>query len=326
MAYTFNDLRYTSASDVLKDGKSPKPVEMVGPGGGVANWKEVNFFMGGVSGTATQGRENDWRHIVSKDGSIDFSGDNAVSSNVLLIPEAESLEVKGGVSLSQFSESVDEGKSKILDLLNDGVQAFTGTKFVPEWNAMTFTDLKQLEVGCPMEFKFHYGSAGLYSGYEEVVKPIIALILFFGVEGGDGDIDGHISVSGTNVVSPYPTKAEFLMEKVKSAGAKLKGGLDSITSAASLANGLAEANTLIQSVIAGGAQEVATSSAYRNVYLQWGRLTIGPLVYEGLSYSMTMKDLDDNGWPVAGSFKVEGLKSMRKATTQAMLSPFIKGA
>lgn len=329
--YTFTDQRFTSSKDVLKDGaaKPTKSIEMVGTGGGVANWKEMNFFMGSSKGTATSGRENDWRHITSKDGSIDFKS-NPVNKNVLLIPEMDSLEVRGGISVAQFNESADEGKSKILDLLKEGVEMFTGTKAVPEWNATVFSDLKQLELGGPLEFKFHYGSAGLYSGYEEVIKPIIALTLFFGVEAGDGTIDGHLNAAVTNIASPYPTKAQFLMEKVKSAGTTLKSAASDIASGsldgASLASAMSKANTMIQSVIAGGAAEVALSSAYRNVYLQWGRLTLGPMVYEGYGYSLNMKDLDDNGWPISGSFKVEGLKSMRKSSTQAMLSPFIKGA
>lgn len=323
-----SDLRFTSPDQVLADGgKNKKDPEMLGPLGKIPSWKTVDFYMGNYNQSAAyEGRNCSWRNI--NIGKIDFSGENAVNKNVLLIPDTETLEVTGGVNYESTTESGGGGASTLLDAIKDGISIFTGSTAVPEWSAKTFKDLKPLSLGGEFKFTFKYGSAGLYNAFEEVVKPIIALILFFGIEAGNtDDFSNHIKVAASNVLNPMPTKGQFMAERLKGGIAVAKGDIasDGGLSASTLASNLNKANALIQSALAAGAHEVSTGNRYRNIYMSWGRMTIGPLLYADIKYGFKQVEMDAYGWPLEGWFTVSGLESMRSSTTQALLSPFIQG-
>lgn len=314
------DLRYAKTGDVLTSkGKSPKPPTLVGHLGKVPSWKTVDLFIGGSS--LSGGIRTNWREIDV--GGFDFSS-NPVSSNVLLIPESGTFGINGGIDASSLeAENAGGGAGGLMDIIKGAAEIFTGAVAIPEWGATVFKGLKRLQFEGALEFKFNFGSAGLNSGFEEVVKPILALCLFFGVE-AKGDFNGHLRAAAANIKSPYPTQAEFLAARVKGVVDSV-GGLDFTDSAEDLAGNLAKANAAMQSALASGAKAVSTSSAYRNLYMSWGRFTLGPLTYKDIKYSFNMDELDTDGWPISGSFTVGGLESMRASTTQALVSPFVKG-
>lgn len=320
------DLRFSSPSDFASsNGKNPSPPEMVGPLGKVPSWKTIDFFMGGTDLTSSTNGRTNWRTICVDD--MDFSR-NPVSNNVLLIPDRTDLVVSGGMNLNQMSaEQAGGGPGGIMDIIKGAVEIFTGAMAVPEWGATTFQGLKELELPGDYKFDFKFGNAGLYNGFEEVVKPIMALTTFFGVEAGGG-FAGHLKSGAASIRSPYPTEAQFLKERVMSGIASVKGTLkDGLFDGneKGLAEQIAKVNSAVASAMAAGAYSVSTSKWYRNLYLSWGRFVIGPMTYQGLEYGFNMNELDTYGWPVSGYFKVNGLKSMRASTTQAMLSPIIKG-
>ena len=324
------DRRFTGVSQVLEnDGNSESIGEpkLIGSGTGVIDWKTVEFWMGSATGDKTesyQGRTN-WRKINL--GGIDFSEKGkSVSDNVVLIPEQTEFRVESEVKWGDVSENVGGGAGGILDALKTGVEIFTGATARPEWSARTFEDLGPMQLGGEYTFKFAYGKFGLFNAFEEVVKPILALTLFFGIEALGDDWNGHLlNSAASNIRNPAPTHAQFLAERVMSGVETLKNNNWSNLANGNLASAMKEANALIQSALAKGAHNVATSGAWRNCYMSWGRFMFGPFNYGKISYSFDQKNMDSYGWPTLGQFTISDIKSMRRSTTQAMISPLVRG-
>ena len=325
------DRRFTETSQVLiNDGKKVEDPKIVGGGTGVINWKTVEFWIGGANGTDVYKDRTNWRKINL--GGIDFS-QKPVSDNVVLIPEQTEFKVVSEVKYKDESEDVGGGAGGILDAIKSGVEIFTGAVARPEWSARSFEDLGPFGLDGEYTFKFAYGKFGLFNAFEEVVKPILALTLFFGVEaivedknGNSLSWDGHLlNSAASNIRNPAPTHAQFLAEKVLSAVGTLKNYHWDDLADGGLANAMARANSLIQSALASGAHNVSTSSAYRNCYMSWGRFMFGPFTFGKTSYSFDQRNMDSNGWPTVGSFTIGDIKSMRRSTTQAMISPLVRG-
>ena len=319
------DRRFTGVSQVLEEDGSSKSIgepKLIGSGTGVIDWKTVEFWMGSATGDKSyQGRTN-WREI--RLGGIDFSK-KPVSSNVVLIPEQTTFKVESEIKWKDVSENVGGGAGGILDAIKTGVEVFTGATARPEWSARTFEDLSPLGLDGGYTFKFAYGKFGLFNAFEEVVKPILALTLFFGVEALGDDWNGHLlNSAASNISNPAPTHAQFLAERIKGAVSSLKGAKWD-AEGSDLASTMKEANALIQSALAEGAHNVATSNIYRNCYMSWGRFMFGPFNYGKISYLFDQKNMDSYGWPVKGEFTISDIKSMRRSTTQAMISPLVRG-
>lgn len=331
------DLRFANPADFLaKTGTIQKvgaptseKLELGGPAGKTPLIKTVDFFMGGYDTTGDgsylpngQRNWNSWRNI--HEGEIDFSRD-PVNSNVLLIPSNMTVSVEGGMDLEDVKESFGKAGS-ILDVLSSVNEILTNTKAIGEWAGRTFKDVQSLKIGpSEYEFEFKFGNAGLNNSFEEVVKPIVALTMFFGVSAGT-DYKDHLKNSAGAINVPYPTKAEYFVSFVKGAISSAADTANILTSGeASATQTLSQANFAIQSALCAGAKNVALSNQYRNLYLTWGRMTFGPLTYSGYKYSFDMSNLDEWGWPTSGKFTLSNLQSPRKATTQAMLSPFFRG-
>lgn len=324
------DRRFTETSQVLKDdGKKVDDPKIVGGGTGVINWKTVEFWIGGANGSDVYKDRTNWRNINL--GGIDFS-QKPVSDKVVLIPEQTEFKVVSEVKYKDESEDVGGGAGGILDAIKSGVEIFTGAVARPEWSARSFEDLGPFGLDGEYTFKFAYGKFGLFNAFEEVVKPILALTLFFGVEaivkdkkGNSLSWDGHLlNSAASNISNPAPTHAQFLAERVKGAVGTLKN-FNFNSEGASLASAMKQANYLIQSALAAGAHNVSTSNAYRNCYMSWGRFMFGPFTFGKTSYSFDQRNMDSNGWPTVGSFTIGDIKSMRRSTTQAMISPLVRG-
>lgn len=318
------DRRFTRTQDVLADdGKKVSDPKLVGSGTGIVDWKTIEFWFGGADGkTPYDGRSN-WRRIDL--GGINFS-ENPVKDCVVLIPEQTEFKVASEVKYRDESEDAGGGAGGILDAIKSGVEIFTGSVQRPEWGARSFEDLGPMGLDGDRTFKFAYGKFGLFNAFEEVVKPILALTLFFGVEANSDNWNGHLlNSAAANINSPMPTHAQFLAERVKDVCGTLKNASWDDLSGSLLAKKLAEANALIQSALASGAHNVSTSSAYRNCYMSWGRFMFGPFQYDKIEYMFDQKNMDSNGWPTMGQFTISGIKSMRRSTTQALISPLVRG-
>ena len=315
------DRRQASGSAFLENKDNPVPLRLVGPYGKVPNWKCVDFWMGGFDGKNPVGNKltnrTNWRRNAY--GNIDFSK-NSVNENILLIPEGMTLEVSGGMQLDSVNESIGKGDD-FLSILSEATAIITGSMAVPQWTPKVFSTFQQLKLAQGFKFNFHYGAGGLYDAFEEVVKPIYALVGFFGVKsnGADSSIISPDSL-------PYPTKGVFMFNKLKGAISGVKDLVGNGVEGADAAQKLANANAKLQSLLAAGAYGIASSSKYLNLWVSWGRFTLGPFQYQEIKYSFDMSMFDSNGWPMNGTFEVNGLESMRASSGSAMTSPVIIGA
>lgn len=319
------DRRFTSTQEVLDRDKmvAIEKNDPFVPGTNILKWKTIDFWFGNAKGTDSYQDRTNWRRINL--GGINFDSDKtAVKESVVLIPEQTEFKVSSEIKW----ETEETGTSKgggLLDVLKTASEVFSGSTARPEWVARSFSDLNELGLNGEYTFKFAYGKFGHFDAFEEVVKPILALTLFFGVEAHSDNWNGHLlNSAAANINNPGPTHAQYLASLIKGAAGELSNAA-SIFSGGGAADALAKANTLIQSALAKGAHGIATGNEYRNCYLSWGRFMFGPFQYDKIEYTFDQKNMDSNGWPTMGQFTISGIKSMRRSTTQALISPLVRG-
>lgn len=325
MAFNGYDRRFTGTEEVLKNDGKLTDKEALGFAGGtnIVKLKTIDFWFGNADGTASYQNRTNWRRINL--GGINFDSDKtAVSDNVVLIPEQTEFKVASEVKWENEETGTSKGGG-LLDVLKTASEVFSGSTARPEWSGRSFSDLGELSLNGEYTFKFAYGKFGLFNAFEEVVKPILALTLFFGIEANSEEWNGHLlNSAAANINNPGPTHAQYLVSVIKGAVGDISNAAN-IFSGGGAAQTLAEANSLIQSALARGAHEIATGNAYRNCYLSWGRFMFGPFQYDKIEYMFDQKNMDSYGWPTMGQFTISGIKSMRRSTTQALISPLVRG-
>jgi hypothetical protein len=317
------DRRFTSTKEVLDKNKMEaiEKNDLFVPGTNILKWKTVDFWFGNAKGTDSYQDRTNWREINL--GGIDFSK-NPVEKSVVLLPEQTEFKVVSEVKWENEETGTSKGGG-LLDVLKTASEVFSGSTARPEWSGRSFSDLGELSLNGEYTFKFAYGKFGHFDAFKEVVKPILALTLFFGIEADSKDWDSHLlNSAAANINNPGPTHAQYLASVIK-------GAIGDISNAANVFSGgsatqtLAEANSLIQSALARGAHNIATGNLYRNCYMSWGRFMFGPFQYDKIEYMFDQKNMDYNGWPTMGQFTISGIKSMRRSTTQALISPLVRG-
>lgn len=317
------DRRFTSTKDVLVREKMEaiEKNDPFVPGTNILKWKTVDFWFGNAKGTDSYQDRTNWRRINL--GGIDFSS-NPVKDSVVLLPEQTEFKVVSEVKWENEETGTSKGGG-LLDVLKTASEVFSGSTARPEWSGRSFSDLGELSLNGEYTFKFAYGKFGHFDAFEEVVKPILALTLFFGIEAKSDNWNGHLlNSAAANINNPGPTHAQYLTSVIKGAVGDISNAAN-VLGGGSAAEELAKANSLIQSALARGAHNIATGNLYRNCYLSWGRFMFGPFQYDKIEYMFDQKNMDSNGWPTMGQFTISGIKSMRRSTTQALISPLVRG-
>lgn len=319
------DRRFTSTDEVL-DTEKMKAIEKKDPfvkGTNILKWKTIDFWLGNANGTDSYKGRTNWRRINL--GGINFDSDKtAVKESVVLLPEQTEFKVASEIKWENEETGTSKGGG-LLDVLKTASEVFSGSTARPEWVARSFSDLNELGLNGEFTFKFAYGKFGHFDAFEEVVKPILALTLFFGVEADSKDWNSHLlNSAAANINNPGPTHAQYLMTLIKGAMGELSNAA-SVFSGGGAAQTLADANAKIQSALARGAHEIATGNTWKNAYMSWGRFMFGPFQYDKIEYMFDQKNMDSNGWPTMGQFTISGIKSMRRSTTQALISPLVRG-
>lgn len=286
-----------------------------------------------------------------------------VSPNVVLIPNNQTLEMafsyqlNDGVDTGSVLDKIKGGLNKVVEVtkvvssvveaahtltadnvisnIADG-STVKSTGYIYEYEGYkTFKDLSTFAFGDSISFNFSFGQAGLFSGLEEVVKPIFALMHLFTPVGSSDDY--------SRIVLPYPTEAAQLMNKLASIVGGASGVGQKIKSVAGvevtenndgvLANGkeiagviaekLDDINISIKSTLSANNRAASESGEYKNIYLVYGNFRIGPCQATSFRCSFDTSNLDEFGWPVSGSFTIGGLTSNRKATSSALKSTIL---
>lgn len=258
MAFNGYDRRFTGTEEVLKNDGKLTDKEALGFAGGtnIVKLKTIDFWFGNADGTASYQNRTNWRRINL--GGINFDSDKtAVSDNVVLIPEQTEFKVASEVKWENEETGTSKGGG-LLDVLKTASEVFSGSTARPEWSGRSFSDLGELSLNGEYTFKFAYGKFGLFNAFEEVVKPILALTLFFGIEANSEEWNGHLLKSAAaNINNPGPTHAQYLVSVIKGAVGDISNAA-SVFSGGGAAQTLAEANSLIQSALARGAHGIAT--------------------------------------------------------------------
>lgn len=298
------DLRANDYSDLSSANPIDKNKQIVGAYKNTPIWKTVDFWMG----AANSAKKINWRT---------WDENLIVDNNILLIPDDTKLQISGGFEMENFSENLGK-MGDILSILQGVSEVFTGSTIIPTYKPQVFKDIKAIEVPSALTFSFYYGNAFKYNALEEVVKPVYALLNFFGA-----DTQSNEGSSISSVTPPWPTKSQFIAAQLKGAMSSLASSVKSM-SADSVANSLGSLNASLQAALNVGAAGVANSDQYNNLYISWGRFTIGPMIYSEIKYEFDMNNFDENGWPISGKFTLGGIKSMKTGTTETLKSTLIK--
>ena len=163
-----------------------------------------------------------------------------------------------------------------------------------------------------VKFTFRFGQAGLFSGEEEVVKPILALIGPWVLKTGDYH----------SIIAPYPTISQVsrkaVLETIKLIGGN--GGLleqdsDALKDkknsdkAASMLTGFNNFTDALYKLVDDIAEECFKTTT--TVTFIMGGLVQGPFVCKSISWGFDFDNVDEFGYPCEGWVKMDNLEPIR---------------
>lgn len=297
--------------------------------------REVNLWIG--NSTASRG---DW-HKASVNKMCEVSPRvRLYCENIDNIGLKYSQKVGAAQEFAPFSNIMGDVKKTIEGANALGLGGSVGiNRFTPYDKPPIFEGVEPLTMQGNMKFQFHFGQAGLFSGLEEVVKPIYAILSMFAL----GDKDSVHSFADL----PFPTSAQFtiqwlssafttlknsnLVEKVKSA---FKGGQEASPSengAVKTASGVVDAaaqvyNTYFNAITAGGQAIFKNKDLKWNLaYFQTGNFTFGPLIVQEFSWGLDMQNIDDEGFPISGFVELGGLRYPAKGNRGQIAATLFSG-
>lgn len=168
-------------------------------------------------------------------------------------------------------------------------------------------------IGSNVKFDFKFGQAGIFSGEEEVVKPILALVGPWALKTGN-----YHSISG-----PFPTFSQAsriaLLKTID-----IIGGNDSLLkqdtkSLEGNGNAISSAVTKFNSItdkLYGLIDEVAEAcfSTCTTMTFIVGGLVVGPFFPKKIDWSFDFDNVDEFGYPCSGSITFGDLQPVRLYT------------
>lgn len=291
--------------------------------------KQVTFWIG--SDPTTQG--GDWRN--SNNNSL-----YTIDKNVSLYLDTQEFDptfennYEDAKIPGTISTIINKSES-ILDLARSLKGSNLGQVYISKYSTpKTWKSTTPLKLESSLKFNFNFGSAGLWQGKEEVVKPILAIANIFAPKSvGNGMFSG-----------PLPTNSGFL-------GAFLKGGLSSLktsgaaalsdvetdsslssdtkdTSATDKAIALAtKVQIAYNSAINQGGMDVVKKAGYGSTStkffcMQIGKVRFGPATVGSVKMHFDLNNLDSDGYPCAGTLTLEGINYYAIATSSQIANLF----
>jgi len=260
-----------------------------------------------------------------------------VHENVALFPKDQSFKIMYNLDLKDANTFGGVGgfADKATDLL-ETLKAFgigskddrvASTRLSPYTKPRLFGEASSLQIDGSLEFDFSFGQYGLFSGLEEVVKPIMALgnITLPRAESGKSDLD-------RKYITPYPTKSEFTASYISGVGSALRDNakkllsgdaLSSATAGDATTSAINAAETILTDyykVLRKGSAEVIKSGKYAFWNIRLGKFSFGPCTIEGVNVNFDTSLLDEYGWPAKGSITISGIKGFVTATRDSFAS------
>jgi len=189
-----------------------------------------------------------------------------------------------------------EAMRAIAALVDPGSIEAAG-KFVPRFKeAPTWDGTKPLTLNSSLKFEFKFGQAGIFSGEEEVVRPILALASLFAPLGG------------AYLKGPAPTPPAMLMELLTGIPSTLKNLGEVITGE----GGIISKVTNIEKQLVehqNSAIERGLAKYSRGLYVRMGRMSWGPALVKDVNWDFNFEQVDEYGFPYQGSITFGGLES-----------------
>lgn len=160
-----------------------------------------------------------------------------------------------------------------------------------------------------LEFTFSFGQAGMYSGEEEVVKPILALANIFCLQGTN-------SASGVVGALPSVTHAKRMalqstITAMTKGGSELASIFDSDSSsfAGKALDSLNNAVDALYATMDAVALDVLKETV--TVVVVIGGLVTGPYVVKTVTWSFDFDEVDEFGFPCSGKISLGGLTPVK---------------
>lgn len=250
-----------------------------------------------------------------------------VSPKVLLWPDEKefsfSFSNKYGQAWEKMSSSGLLGKVQSgLELMRSVAGALgnsntaVGGKFVSAYiKAPTWESTDPIQLTNSLSFTFNFGQAGIFSGEEEVVRPILQLASQFAprrAEGKDNYYIGNFPTPPEVMTHYWSTMSDNIFKDVKNAMSATSSSGDSEDTGflSQLTNTLTSyEDTLISR------QTQAIEDAYKQntrcLYVRYGRMTLGPYIVKDVNWSFDQSQLDEYGFPYKGKITFSGLESIR---------------
>lgn len=228
---------------------------------------------------------------------------------------------------------------------NDKLQ--NGEAYPKYKNVLVLKDISAFGLPNSFTFIFNYGSAGLFSCEEEVVRPIIALAKLYAptrknkddtfVEGIVPSNEYALSKAGKLIVeylknnitnndynqASTKTSDENNDQNSESEEVSAVKGLTNF--AGSAAGKVADFLTKVQSKIYlatnDAARDILNSDRYKFVTLRMGRLVLPSMVPQTIKWKFDFSQVDEYGFPYKGEFTFDGLQTPEVADNRMIGLP-----
>jgi len=252
-----------------------------------------------------------------------------LSSTGMLSKVQQGLEAMRSLAMMAGASGVSTGGKMI--------SRYTNT---PVWNKST-----PVKYTSNLEFEFHFGQAGIYSGEEEVVKPILRLIHLFSpllvgnyARGpvptaptylaamlsliGDkdraqmGDLDtAKNDASKISTDAPVDDKGNAVAESDKDRNKRLSG---MATAMGGIVNKLTQLEEMLMKkmddsigrALNGWRASDGWQGGSRGLCIRMGRMSLGPYVVKEVNWDFDFTQTDEFGFPYKGKITFGGLESI----------------
>jgi hypothetical protein len=248
----------------------------------------------------------------------------------------EKLDQQGMLSkLSQLTEILRSAAMVVGG--ETGNSNANGGRFISKYKeAPAWTGTTTLSLDSNLTFNFRFGQAGLFSGKEEVVRPIMSLLMPFAPR-ANKDFQNYYQ-------GPLPTAPAYFMEYLKRFAGEtrkevieaFKGGSDASGGEEtdsdgnpipkddkglnSVINNLTEAEDSIRQLMNDTIEHMLASKDNRLLHIRIGNIKLPPMVVRQVSWKFDMTHTDEEGYPTAGSVSLGGLESYELASSELVRS------
>lgn len=193
-------------------------------------------------------------------------------------------------------------------------------------------DVSTMKVPSSIKFEFSFGSAGLFSAEEEVVKPILAIAkAFIAKQTGEQFVSGNAPSTEyalSKVVKSIWRKTQSAIKSLESAkssddnsddsssgGRKLFDlGSDGSEALGAVADVLTRLQEVVYSCFNDAAKEVLTSS-YRTIKIRYGRFALPWMLVKSVNIEFDFSTVDEYGFPYKGTISLDGLETCTVGTS-----------